>query len=253
MAGRRLSRVFVDDSKNIRAIARGAALKSGKRLAIFRDGREALEGIRGMTGRVEVVTDLMMPRLNGFGLARELKERPDTRVVLCSNFPGSERERIGSVAREVGIERVLPKDNLFDALGEIGVESASFRVVTQNRNVLTTDAEKVVIALSVPIMLVDLIQGVRLIEGDRRLFIVAPSAVHASIGQVLNLLRGEDKVEFADTLANATIVIALSSPGAGLENGVMDVRQYLLAHNSIAIHDLGHKRAEFDRVLAEAV
>lgn len=65
----RISTLIVDDSANIRSTMTRTLTESGMRCTVVSDGHEALEELAHGLFDV-VVTDIMMPRMNGHGLAR---------------------------------------------------------------------------------------------------------------------------------------------------------------------------------------
>lgn len=74
--------LVVDDSEPVRRFVRKALESRGYRVLEAADGHEAL-GVVDSQPRVElVIADVVMPRLGGVALARELAGRPDAPVVL---------------------------------------------------------------------------------------------------------------------------------------------------------------------------
>ena len=68
-----VSVLTVDDSASMRALLRAALTSSGFKVEQAEDGQEALEWLA--TNEVDVVlTDINMPRLDGFGLIEKLRE-----------------------------------------------------------------------------------------------------------------------------------------------------------------------------------
>ena len=68
-----VSVLTVDDSASMRALLRTALTSSGFKVEQAEDGQEALEWLE--TNEVDVVlTDINMPRLDGFGLIEKLRE-----------------------------------------------------------------------------------------------------------------------------------------------------------------------------------
>lgn len=68
-----VSVLTVDDSASMRALLRAALTSSGFKVEQAEDGQEALEWLE--TNEVDVVlTDINMPRLDGFGLIEKLRE-----------------------------------------------------------------------------------------------------------------------------------------------------------------------------------
>jgi DNA-binding response OmpR family regulator len=76
--------LVVDDDPTMLAVLQQLLGDEGFEVRYALDGRQALNEI-SRDGPDLVVTDIMMPRLDGLGLARELRERGDqTPVVLMS-------------------------------------------------------------------------------------------------------------------------------------------------------------------------
>jgi CheY-like chemotaxis protein len=70
--------LVVDDDPTIRDMLRDVLTDEGHRVTTARDGMEALEQIeRG--GPFLILLDLMMPRLDGVGVLRELENHPEKR------------------------------------------------------------------------------------------------------------------------------------------------------------------------------
>lgn len=92
-----LSVLVVEDSDDARESLRQRLHGLGARVAVARDGREALDLMsQGVTPDV-VLCDLLMPRLDGFELVRELDRGPVHAPVVAVSGLGSEasRERAG--------------------------------------------------------------------------------------------------------------------------------------------------------------
>jgi signal transduction histidine kinase/DNA-binding response OmpR family regulator/streptogramin lyase len=91
--------LVVDDHADIRAYVR-TVLEPGYRVLEAADGQEGLERARAALPDL-VVADVMMPRLDGFGLARALREDPATDcipvILLTARAePGHEVEGLGT-------------------------------------------------------------------------------------------------------------------------------------------------------------
>lgn len=71
--GETISVLTVDDSPSMRALLRASLTANGFEVEQAEDGQEALEWLS--TNEVDVVlTDINMPRLDGFGLIEKLRE-----------------------------------------------------------------------------------------------------------------------------------------------------------------------------------
>jgi DNA-binding NtrC family response regulator len=90
--------LIVDDEPSVRRFAARALLGEGFLVQEAADGVEALALVRDMSVDV-VVTDVVMPRLNGVELLRELSAtHPDLPVILMSGFAATQLEGMGIAA-----------------------------------------------------------------------------------------------------------------------------------------------------------
>lgn len=184
-----LHKVFVDDNPSMRLIAKAAAVKAGVPLTIFADGKEALEGIRGMHGPVVVLSDLVMPKMNGLELAKGLTTREKTTIYLCTNLPevsGGEHGQqpdmpvwLTRMATEAGVATVYPKRQLFQGLQLLGIDSSNF-------NVLSSSSAEVFAA--------EPIQNIFVIEGLTRLTDFLSSVGRIPKGSTASLVTCRDNI-----------------------------------------------------------
>jgi chemosensory pili system protein ChpA (sensor histidine kinase/response regulator) len=88
--------VLVDDSISVRKFVGRMLEKAGYRVKLASDGLEALEMVT-QTRCDLVVTDLEMPRTNGYELLNHLRQQPETRklpvMVVTSRAGAKHRER----------------------------------------------------------------------------------------------------------------------------------------------------------------
>jgi len=115
-AGQRV--LYVDDEEALVFLASRALSRLGHQISGFTDPREALEAFRAHPQDYDiVVTDLSMPHMSGFDLAREvLAVRRGTPVLLTTGHIGAEDERN---ARAAGICEVILKPATMDELGQV--------------------------------------------------------------------------------------------------------------------------------------
>jgi twitching motility two-component system response regulator PilH len=76
----------VDDSATAREMLVAELQRAGFRVMAAADGAEAMEHIK-VTPPALVITDLIMPRVNGYELCRNIKSDPLTKhvpVIMCS-------------------------------------------------------------------------------------------------------------------------------------------------------------------------
>jgi twitching motility two-component system response regulator PilH len=86
--------LVVEDSVTQRAMITELLKGSGLNVTIASDGVEALEKIEGHSPDL-VVLDIVMPRMNGYEVCRQIKANPKTQnipVVMCSS-KGEEFDR----------------------------------------------------------------------------------------------------------------------------------------------------------------
>lgn len=100
--------LIVEDSSPIATVIQVALIKEGFSVIIAADGLEGLK--QAITERPQlVITDLTMPRMDGFGLLRALKANPMTSaipVIMLTSKASSEEEQ---KALEFGFIDFIPK------------------------------------------------------------------------------------------------------------------------------------------------
>jgi chemosensory pili system protein ChpA (sensor histidine kinase/response regulator) len=100
--------LLVDDSVSVRRFVGGMLERAGFHVVAARDGAEALQQLAEQSVDV-VVTDLEMPRLNGYELIRDLNREPatsDLPVVVLTTRAGAKHVNL---ARELGVEHYVAK------------------------------------------------------------------------------------------------------------------------------------------------
>jgi chemosensory pili system protein ChpA (sensor histidine kinase/response regulator) len=100
--------LLVDDSISVRKAIGHMLEKAGFQVVTASDGVEALEHLGELSFNA-VITDLEMPRLNGFQLIQDLRRRPATRnipVVVLTTRAGAQHLNL---ARWLGVEHYLSK------------------------------------------------------------------------------------------------------------------------------------------------
>jgi CheY-like chemotaxis protein len=78
--------LVVDDDRRLRALMVRALTAKGYRALEASDGMEALEQLAADPDIELVVTDIVMPRMNGVELARQLAASARTRLLFVSAF-----------------------------------------------------------------------------------------------------------------------------------------------------------------------
>ena len=107
-ADRRPTVMLVDDSVSIRKFVGQMLEKAGFRVVTAIDGQDALEQLVERTVDV-VVTDLEMPRLNGYALIEDLRRRPATREVPVIVMTTRAGEKHAGLARRLGVRHYITK------------------------------------------------------------------------------------------------------------------------------------------------
>ena len=78
---KRHSVLVVDDDANVRALYVDALEESGHQVAIAIDGTQALDVLRAGDHPCVVLTDLRMPRMDGFELSRAVSRDPELTAI----------------------------------------------------------------------------------------------------------------------------------------------------------------------------
>jgi chemosensory pili system protein ChpA (sensor histidine kinase/response regulator) len=100
--------LLVDDSISVRKFVGHMLERAGFRVLTANDGVDALQQL-AETPVDTVITDLEMPRLNGYELIEDLRRRPATRhlpVVVLTTRAG---EKHWALARRLGVEHYVSK------------------------------------------------------------------------------------------------------------------------------------------------
>lgn len=114
-----------DDEVDVKAIKRSLdALRIANPLVVARDGREALECLRGQNGRPKIespyliLLDLNMPRMNGLEFLAELRadRELNTAVVFVLTTSRDERDRLSAYEKHVA--GYIVKSNVADSFAE---------------------------------------------------------------------------------------------------------------------------------------
>ena len=85
-----LTILVCDDDETVRSLVRAMLSSSGFRVLVASSGQEALSVAAEYGGSIDLlVTDVVMPRMNGFQLAQEMAAaRPGVPVLYMSGYPG---------------------------------------------------------------------------------------------------------------------------------------------------------------------
>lgn len=107
--------LVADDNELIRETARQMLEEAGYQVVVAEDGESALKRIREEYPDL-VLIDLLMPRMTGFDVLREIKKEErlkDTPILVMS---GVYKENVLKFLHQVGVQGFLDKENLQDSL-----------------------------------------------------------------------------------------------------------------------------------------
>ena len=100
--------LLVDDAPFVRYALGRLLRKHGFEVCEATDGREALERVSEFHPQL-VLTDLMMPVMDGFELTRRLQQRPETANLPVVAITADATEQAERSAREAGAVDVITK------------------------------------------------------------------------------------------------------------------------------------------------
>jgi chemosensory pili system protein ChpA (sensor histidine kinase/response regulator) len=92
--------LVVDDDAGVRSLYADALEASGHRVAIAVDGADALERLRDGSHPCVVLTDLRMPRMDGFELSRAAAHDPQLATIPIVVLTGDRILALTSPARD---------------------------------------------------------------------------------------------------------------------------------------------------------
>lgn len=112
-----MARILIaDDEEMDRVFLDGVLGGAGHELFFAREGQSALDAYREHEIDV-VVTDLLMPHLNGLGLIRELKETDHAAcIVAVSGLGADELERAKKAGALLALQKPLDPVELLEAV-----------------------------------------------------------------------------------------------------------------------------------------
>ena len=101
--------LIVEDDNDIRELLNTALTYAGYRVRVAPNGKEGLEAVQKERPAI-VITDIMMPQLDGFGLVHRLRINPETRdipvVFITATYVTDEDQEF---ALNIGATRFLQK------------------------------------------------------------------------------------------------------------------------------------------------
>jgi chemosensory pili system protein ChpA (sensor histidine kinase/response regulator) len=123
--------IVVDDSISVRKFVGRMLEKAGYRVLLGSDGLEATELV-AQSGAHLIITDLEMPRMNGYELMAHLRQNRETRriptMVVTSRAGAKHRERALKEGAVAFLTKPVQEEQLLAAVASIlGVEKAGMR------------------------------------------------------------------------------------------------------------------------------
>jgi len=111
--------LVVDDSSTMRALLGVGLRTAGYAVAEARDGREALERL-ALGGVDLVVSDCIMPVMDGMTLVREIKNRPEIRgipiIMLTTESQGAQIREGRALGMQAWIVKPFRPEQLLEAV-----------------------------------------------------------------------------------------------------------------------------------------
>ena len=101
--------LVVDDSINVRRYLSLTLEKAGYRVEQAKDGREAVDKLLGGLAVNGVICDIEMPKLDGYGVLEEIKERPEFADLPIAMLTSRSNEKHRKVAMNLGASAYFSK------------------------------------------------------------------------------------------------------------------------------------------------
>jgi CheY-like chemotaxis protein len=111
--------LLVDDEAGFAELLRDLLEMDGYEVTVAGDGVEAIEKLETLTPDV-IISDVVMPRMNGFEMFRQIKTTPKTSSIPFLFISGFQDQRVLDEARKIGVFGILQKP--------IDVEQVEYRL-----------------------------------------------------------------------------------------------------------------------------
>ncbi|MEX6509010.1 response regulator [Jiella sp. M17.18] len=114
----------IDDSRTMREMLRATLSTSGFTVVQAEDGRHGIEVLEGMAVEPDVIiTDINMPRMDGFQFIEEVRGNPDRRaipILVLTTESDSEKKQRARLAGATGwIVKPFDPTKLVDAINRV--------------------------------------------------------------------------------------------------------------------------------------
>jgi two-component system cell cycle sensor histidine kinase/response regulator CckA len=112
--------LIVDDDAVVRRVVQGHLSAAGYRIFEAEDGHEALEVLERLGSVDLVITDIVMPRMDGPTFVEEvLRRRPSQPVLLISAYPAERAGPSGRLSHPF-LPKPFTRDELYAKITEAG-------------------------------------------------------------------------------------------------------------------------------------
>ena len=98
--------LVVDDEARMRKLVSDFLTRSGYRTVEAADGEEALEKFFADKDIALIILDVMMPRLDGYGVAKEIRQYSKVPIIMLT-AKGEERDEL--MGFSAGVDDYIPK------------------------------------------------------------------------------------------------------------------------------------------------
>ena len=100
--------LLVDDEAGFAELLRDLLEMDNYEVELAHDGQEGLDKLQGYVPDV-IISDVVMPRLSGFEMFKQVKANPETSKIPFLFITGFQDDRVLSEARKIGIFGILKK------------------------------------------------------------------------------------------------------------------------------------------------
>ena len=114
--------LVVDDSLTMRKVLGRLLEREGYEVLVAKDGMDAIQLLQENTPDI-ILTDIEMPRMDGFGLARNIRDDVRTKLTPLIMISSRTADKHRSMAREIGVNAFFGKpvqdDDLLETMKEL--------------------------------------------------------------------------------------------------------------------------------------
>ena len=100
--------LLVDDEAGFAELLRDLLEMDGYEVTVAGDGVDALQKLETLTPDV-IISDIVMPKMNGFEMFRQVKTAPKTSSIPFLFISGFQDQRVLEEARKIGVFGILQK------------------------------------------------------------------------------------------------------------------------------------------------